>query len=225
MLIGTYRPVDVTLAQHPLKAVKQDLLVHQLCREIALQPLTEAEVGDYLAIEMAGALVPEGLAALIYRYSEGNPLFMVAALHHMRNRDVIAAANGTWQFNEPLDSTALEAPESLRQMIELQIERLSVDEQRVLEIASVRGVSFTADVGTTIDPEKFDSVCEDLSRRQLMVRRTGSSKFPDGTISDCYQFVHALYRDVFYRRQTPARRAKLQLRIGVPAGEALHLSA
>ena len=37
MLIGTYRPVDVTLAQHPLKTVEQDLLVHQLCREIALR--------------------------------------------------------------------------------------------------------------------------------------------------------------------------------------------
>jgi hypothetical protein len=39
MLIGTYRPVDVTLVGHPLKAVKQDLLVHHLCREIALEPL------------------------------------------------------------------------------------------------------------------------------------------------------------------------------------------
>jgi predicted ATPase len=102
--------------------------VHQLCREIALPPLTEADVGEYLAIEMAGGVVPEGLAALIYRYSEGNPLFMVAALEHMRNRDVIAVANGIWQFNEPLENIALEAPESLRQMIELQIERLSADE-------------------------------------------------------------------------------------------------
>jgi predicted ATPase/DNA-binding winged helix-turn-helix (wHTH) protein len=224
MLIGTYRPVDITLAQHPLKAVKQDLLVHQLCREIALQPLTEAQVADYLAIDMAGA-VPDGLAALIYRYSEGNPLFMVAAVDHMRNRYAITAANGTWQFNEPLENIALEAPESLRQMIEFQIEKLSAEEQRMLEIASVHGVSFTADVGSAVDPEKFESVCEDLSRRQFMLRRTGASQFPDGTISECYQFVHALYRDVFYRRQMPARRAKLQQRIGARATEALPLPA
>jgi predicted ATPase len=74
-LIGTYRPVDATLTQHPLKTVKQDLLVHQLCREIALKPLTEAEVAEYLGIESPGAPVPEGSAALIYRHSEGNPLF------------------------------------------------------------------------------------------------------------------------------------------------------
>jgi predicted ATPase len=228
MLIGTYRPVEITLAQHPLKMVKQDLLVHQLCREIALKPLTEAEVAEYLAIEMAGArVVPEGVAALIYRYSEGNPLFMVAALDHLRQRELIAVENGTWQFKVPLESIHLEAPESLRQMIELQIERLSAEEQRVLEIASVSGVSFTANVnalGTTVDREKFESVCEDLSRRQHMVRRRGSDQFQDGTISEGYEFAHALYRDVFYRRQPPARRAKLQLRIGERAGGALPLS-
>jgi predicted ATPase len=31
MILGTYRPVDVVLSQSPLKAIKQDLLVHQLC--------------------------------------------------------------------------------------------------------------------------------------------------------------------------------------------------
>src|ERR1700675_5007538 len=66
LVIGTYRPVDVTLAQHPLKGVKQDLLVHHLCREIALEPLAEAEVADYLAIESTGQAVPEGLAGPIY---------------------------------------------------------------------------------------------------------------------------------------------------------------
>ena len=210
MLIGTYRPVDVMLARHPLIMVKQDLLVHQLCREIALQPLTEAEVGEYLAIEMAGALVPAGLLQLIYRYSEGNPLFMVAALDHLRNRYEIAVADGIWQCNEPLESIALEAPESLRQMIELQIERLSAEEQRVLEVASVGGISFTSDVGRALDLEKFEYVCEDLSRRQLMVRRAESGQCADGSIFECYQFIHALYRDAFYHRQTPARRARLQ---------------
>ena len=53
-----------------------------------------------------------------------------------------------------------------------------------------------------------------------MVRRTGLLRFPDGTISQCYEFVHALYREVFYRRQPPGQRAKLQLRIGELAGEA-----
>jgi predicted ATPase len=213
MLVGTYRPVDVTLAQHPLKTVKQDLLVHQLCREIALKPLTEAEVAEYLAMEAAAGAVPEGLAALIYRHSEGNPLFMVAALDHVRERGLIAVENGTWQIKVPLETIELQAPESLRQLIELQIERLSEAEQRALEAASITGVSFTAHadkLDAPGDQEKFENLCEELSRRQHLVRRTGSQQFPDGTISQCYEFAHALYREVFYRRQAPGRRAKLQ---------------
>ena len=223
MLIGTYRPADVTLAEHPLKTVKQDLLVHHLCREIALQALTEAEVAEYLAIDSpGGAAVPEGLAALIFRHSEGNPLFMVIALDHMRDRGIIAIENETWQVKMPLETISLEAPESLRQLIELQIERLSAVEQRVLEVASVTGLSFTANVnalGATVDQEKFESVCEDLSRRQHMVRRAGPLQFPDGTISQCYEFAHALYREVFYRRQAPGRLAKLQVCVGEFAGQ------
>ena len=58
----------------------------------------------------------------------------------------------------------MEAPESLRDMIELQIEKLSANEQRVLELAST-GISFMAnanDLGTTLDQEKFENTCEDL---------------------------------------------------------------
>ncbi len=227
MLIATYRPVEVALAQHPLRTVKQDLLVHQLCREIALEPLTESEVGEYLAIEAPGVAVPEGLAGLIYRHSEGNPLFMVSALDHLRDRGLIAIENGSWQIKVPLESIHLEACETLREMIELQIEKLSADEQRVLEVASVTGMSFTANanaLGTSVDQENFENTCEDLSRRQHMVRRTGSRQFPDGSISQCYEFAHALYREVFYRRLAPGRRSQIHLDLGKQA-EGVYLSA
>jgi predicted ATPase/DNA-binding winged helix-turn-helix (wHTH) protein len=228
MLVGTYRPVEMTLAQHPLKTVKQDLLVHQLCREIAVKPLRESEVGEYLAIEAPAVAVPDGLARLIFRHSEGNPLFMVSAVEHLRGQGLIAIKDRTWQVKVPLESIPLEAPESLRQMIELQIEKLSPDEQRVLEVASVAGTSFTANTsafGTAADQQSFEQTCEDLSRRQQIVRRTGSRQFPDGIIAECYEFVHAMYREVFYRRQAPERRTRLLLAHSEAAVETFPLSA
>ena len=39
MVIGTYRPVDVILADHPLKGVKRELQAHGLCRELPLECL------------------------------------------------------------------------------------------------------------------------------------------------------------------------------------------
>ena len=220
MLIGTYRPVDVTLAEHRLEAVKQDLLVHQLCHEIALPLLKEAEVAEYLAIEAGDGAVPEGLAGLIYRHTEGNPLFMAAVLGHTQARGLIAVENGSWQIKAPLEKIDLEAPENLRRMIELQIEGLSEEEQRVLEAASLESIGRSrfavASRAPLIDlePEAFEHICETLCRRHHIVRSADSVEFPDGTVSACYEFVHTLYREEVYRRIARGRRAQLHRQMG-----------
>jgi predicted ATPase len=51
MLIATYRPTDVVIPDHPLRELKPDLSIHHLCREVALQPLGEDNVVEYLATE------------------------------------------------------------------------------------------------------------------------------------------------------------------------------
>ena len=77
MILGTYRPVDVVLSHSPLKAIKQDLLAHQLCSEVALERLEEPQIAQYLIAEY-GMDSPTDLANLVYRHSGGNALFMVA---------------------------------------------------------------------------------------------------------------------------------------------------
>jgi predicted ATPase/DNA-binding winged helix-turn-helix (wHTH) protein len=224
MLIATCRPLDWEPRDHPLKALKQDLLVHRLCREFALPPLTEAEVGEYLAARSSGTSLPQGLSALLHRHSEGNPLFMVAALDHMTKRALISRQNGSWRLQVPLAQIDLAVPDDLRRMIEAQLERLAVDEQRVLELASIAGASFSATVINAVadvDPQMFEDLCEDLSRRHQIVRWTATQHFPDGATSERYEFVHALYRQVLYDRVAPRRRAKLHQRIGARL-EVLH---
>ncbi len=217
LIIGTYRPVDVLLAEHPLKALKQDLLVHRLCHEIALEPLDRVHVAEYLAAESGGAALSEGLAGLIYQYSEGNPLFMVAALAHLTERGSILRENGSWKLNQPQEKVVLEVPESLRQLIETQIEHLSVEEQRALAGASVTGASFStavSSVAANMDVENFERLCDRLSRRHQLIRSADFLEFPGGAVSTRYQFVHALYREVMYRHQSTGRRANLHKCIG-----------
>jgi predicted ATPase/DNA-binding winged helix-turn-helix (wHTH) protein len=217
MLIGTYRSADVAFSDHPLKFVKQDLLVHRLCHEIALEPLGDGQVAEYLASSSSEASVLDGLAALIHRHSEGNPLFMVAALDHMTERGLISCQNGVWQLNIPLAEIDLEVPENLRQMIEAQLQCLTKEERRALEVASVAGGIFSCRVTASaadMEQEKFADLCEGLSHRALMVRPAGSQQFPDGTVSDRYEFVHALYREVFYGHLATGTKASLHERIG-----------
>src|SRR5258707_6914248 len=69
LLLGTYRPADLILSKSPLKALKQDLVLHDLSHEINLERLEEPDVAEYLEIHFAGGEFPEGFAKLIYRHS------------------------------------------------------------------------------------------------------------------------------------------------------------
>jgi predicted ATPase len=233
MVIGTYRPVDLVLCEHPLRALKQDLLVHHLCRRIALEPLRESDVGDYLAEESGGAALPAGLSGWLYRRSEGNPLFMVALLEDMIQRGFILREEEQWIFNLPGEEIDLDVPETLHQMIAAQIERLSFEEQRVLEAASLESLGHPRFAVTSraaavdMEPGVFEAMCETLSRRYHILRPAGSQELSDGSESACYEFVHTLYRNVCYQRIPPRLRATLywrigeEARVGQPRGSAL----
>jgi DNA-binding winged helix-turn-helix (wHTH) protein/tetratricopeptide (TPR) repeat protein len=216
LLVGTYRPVDATLSEHPINVLKQDLLVHQLCEEIPLEPLAERDIAEYLDTS-AQTNLQDGLARLLHRHSEGNPLFMVAALDHMFERDVLFRENGELKLRIPLEEVDLQVPETLRQMVEVQIDRLKPQEQQALEAASIEGATFTCTssaAATDTEPQHFEDLCENLARRDHVIRRLVAHQFPDGTISTRYQFLHVIYREVLYDRQAPGRRARSHRLIG-----------
>src|SRR4029453_4499335 len=75
LLLGTYRPADVIVSQSPLKALKQDLVIHKLCHEVGLERLEESDIVEYLTLRFGDRNFPAGLANLIYRHSGGNALF------------------------------------------------------------------------------------------------------------------------------------------------------
>jgi RNA polymerase sigma factor (sigma-70 family) len=106
---------------------------------------------------------------------------------------------------------------NLRQMIEARIERLSKEEQRVVEVASVVGVTFSAAcvaAAAQMDEVDAEDVCEELSRRHLILRPVDSQRFAAGAVSPCWEFEHALYRKVLYERLGQGRRARVHRHVG-----------
>lgn len=208
MVVATFRPLELALAEHPLQEVKRDLLLRKVCSELALAPLSEPEIERYLA--GLAASVPEGLAALVFRHTEGNPLFMIAALEDLMRRGLISRAAQAWTLHVPMAEVNVEVPETLRQMIETQIERLAPSQQAALEAASVVGSGFSIRVGACaadMAPDDFDELCDAIHRGHNLLKPTGLQGFPNGERSQRYEFFHSLYRDVFLRRLTPRRKA------------------
>src|SRR5262245_46771427 len=64
LLIGAYRQADVISSGHPLKGVQQELKMSRRCAELALEFLSEAAVGEYLAARFPDGRLPAKLARL-----------------------------------------------------------------------------------------------------------------------------------------------------------------
>ena len=220
MLLATYRPVEVILSGSPLRLLKQDLLVHRLCQEISLERLTEGEVEQYLAGKFPGSGLPQLLAPLIHRRSDGNPLFMVAVTDQLTEKGLIREDNGRWLATARMDRLDPGVPETLRQMLEAQVEQLTPLEQRVLRAASVAGRRFSAWAVSALvnneadgDATMVEEICEGLASRQQVLRRSGLQEPAGGPVSAQYEFRHILYREALYAQLPATRRSLLHLQI------------
>jgi DNA-binding winged helix-turn-helix (wHTH) protein/tetratricopeptide (TPR) repeat protein len=217
LLIVTYRPVDVAVRDHPLRGVKQELQAHRQCEELPLEYLRPEAVSDYLAVRYPQHRLPATLAELLHQRTDGNPFFLVNAVDYLQAEGKIAKPNSHWRLTVPLGDLEVGVPESIRQMIDKQIERLDREQQRVLEVAAVAGVEFSASaIASCLEQSlmQVEEQCEELARRQLFLRPTGVTTYPDETISTRYAFIHALYQEVLYQRVSGARRAHLHQMIG-----------
>src|SRR5262249_49442560 len=83
LVIGTYRPVDAQLRNHPLRTVKQQLQIHGRCQELALSFLSEAAVAEYIEARFPHGRFPHALIRIIHSRTEGNPLFMVNMVDYL----------------------------------------------------------------------------------------------------------------------------------------------
>jgi len=220
MVLATYRPEDAIVAGTPLRALKQDLIVHRLCRELGLAPLTPQQVGRYLQTEFQQTGIDSELAARIHRNSDGNPLFMVALLEGLERRGWIVREEGRWRLT--VDARELDpgVPDTLQQMLQVQLDQLTTAEQRLLRAASVAGLRFPAwavAAMTGTGDAAAEQLCESLAARQQFIREAGILEMPDGQASAQYEFKHSLYREVLYDRQPPAQRRQFHLRMAEKA--------
>jgi DNA-binding winged helix-turn-helix (wHTH) protein/tetratricopeptide (TPR) repeat protein len=216
LVLGTLRPADLILSESPLKGLKQDLLVHRLSREVELERLQEADVADSIAAEFGPGGLPTDLAPLIHRHSDGNPLFMTAMLDHLVQRGLLAKIEDRWTMAVPAEQLDPGVPDTLRQMLEIQLQHASEREQQLLKCASVAGQKFTGwSVETMLatDGSEHEEICDALAERQQFLKYAGTRDLPNGRSTTEYQFRHALYREVLYRLLTPRQRVTFHRRL------------
>jgi predicted ATPase len=143
-----------------------------LCEELVLDLFIEAEVEEYLRQRFGRSAALTELSQMIYRRTEGNALFMVNFVDYLLGQGLIAEAGSQLEVRADLPTLSEHVPDSLQQMLLRQIESLPADEQQLLGVASVSGMTFTAaEIAGVVErtPEEVEEVYDHLTRRELFV--------------------------------------------------------
>src|SRR5262249_25043070 len=175
-VLGAYRPLEGAVQNQPLRSVVQELRSHHPCQEVRLELLSAEEVQEYVHQRFGSRAVMEALGRRLYQRTDGNPLFLTASVEALIRQGVVSQEGGTWVVHGDLAVLDGALPEDLQQLITRQVEALSAAEQRLLEVASVSGVSFsTAEVAAGGQEEvgNIERRCVPVGRRGGVLAREG----------------------------------------------------
>jgi len=217
MILGTYRPVEAMVQGQPLRAVLTELRQHGQCVELALDYLSAAAVTAYLAQRFGDTRLVAGLARVLQQRTRGNPLFLTAVVDELVQQQVVAEGPEGWEVRAEVDTITAVVPPTLRALIELQLAHCSPEDQTLLAAASVAGVEFaTAAVAAGIEraDEEIEARCAALAHQGQFLQAHGQAAWPDGTVTGCYGFRHALYQEVVYQQIPASRQTRWHARIG-----------
>jgi predicted ATPase len=216
LIIGSYRPVDVILSEHPLRARVHELLARGYGQTIALELLTEVEVAAYLHQRLATAALPPTLTHWVFQRTDGNALFVVRMVECLLEQQRLTFEEGCWRLSSDLTTNVI--PETLQHLILAHFHNLLPEQQRLLEAASVAGAVYGGECrgrAATSPRGGSEEICEQLVQRGQFLKELGLATWPDGTVNSQYGFRHALYPEVLYQQLSAGRRMRMHLAIGV----------
>ena len=177
---------------------------------LALDGLDSSATAE-LAAGLLGSPLPRDLVDRLPASTDGNPLFVRELVRMLVDDAVIRRGDdGAWEL--AIDAEAVEVPPTIQSLLAARVERLPVDELRVLEFASVVGAEFSVGALRELlgDDAPIPTLLERMRRKELV--EPTSAYWGDEPI---HRFHHVLIRDAAYRRLLKGTRAELHQRVGM----------
>lgn len=160
------------------------------------------------------------LSRILHEKTEGNPLFMVQMLDHWKQKGLFNVFDGERDFDKVLHDVRIGAPESIRALVDNQMELLSDYDRGVLEAASIIGLEFSASEVAALLNEDIVAVenrCNHLSQHEQLLCQASSTQWPERRTASRYSFIHWIYQQVLFLHIPIARRSQLYERINLLA--------
>ncbi len=222
LIVGCYRPEDVAHGwddkPHPLQGVLSEFKRYfgEIGVDLDHEAGNEARRFVDALLDMEPNRLSETFRQTMFRHTAGHALFTAELLRDMRERgDLQMDEAGRWVEGPALDWETL--PTRVEGMIEARIGRLPPELQQALQVASVEGEEFTAEVVACVQRSEEQDLVRRLSaevgRRHRLVS-TPSLEWLGAQHLSRYRFRHNLFQKYLYQTLDGAERAYLHAEVG-----------
>jgi class 3 adenylate cyclase/tetratricopeptide (TPR) repeat protein/ribosomal protein L40E len=178
-------------------------------RQLRIDPLPPESSEALLQGLLGDDLGLAPLKRLLVEQTEGNPFFLEESVRTLVETGALRGERGAYRLAKPVESLAI--PATAKAILAARIDRLSPDDKRLLQAASVIGKDVPFTLLEAIADEQSDRLRQGLGQLQAGEFLYEARLFPDLE----YTFKHALTHDVSYQSLLQDRRCELHRRIMV----------
>jgi tetratricopeptide (TPR) repeat protein len=201
-LIGTYRGDGVE--RTALGALLADLQRDQGAARLALRGLT-VDDAEQLVQAITGRRPARAFMKSLTSETSGNPFFIREVVQHLKDAGELDQVDGT---KSATPAARPFVPESVKEVINQRLVRLTEQCNRALSLASVLGREFRLDVLARVGAFNEDELLDALE-----AAHAAGLIVEDHGVQGRFSFSHALIREVLYEKLSVTRRIRLHCRI------------
>lgn len=217
LLIATCRGEEAAAAGSSVNQALTELEARGICDSIELSRLDEATLREYLDRRFGLGEDSAQLASLLFKATEGHPLFAVSLVQLFIQRGDLQHTGQAWRLTTPIDRLRVVIPRTVEAVIRRKLAALEDADRRLLQHASIEGQEFSTAVLSALtgdDSATLEERLEALAKGPRLVAVVGPERYVDATWGARYQFAHAVYHNLVYQDLTPSRRAGLHRQVG-----------
>jgi tetratricopeptide (TPR) repeat protein len=175
--------------------------------QLRLDPLPTASAEELLQALLGDDLSLTPLKRLLIARTEGNPFFLEESVRTLEEMRVLVGERGAYRLAQPLAS--LHVPATVQSVLAARIDRLPLEEKRLLQTAAVIGTEVSLPLLQAIAEVPEEALHRGLAHLQAAEFLYETRLFPERD----YTFRHALTHEVAYGGLLQDRRRVLHGRI------------
>jgi serine/threonine protein kinase/tetratricopeptide (TPR) repeat protein len=157
---------------------------------LALGAMSDDDVARLAATRLAAEEVPSDLLRGIATKSAGNPLYVEEYIKALTDAGAVEVRDGRVAFRPEI--AEVEVPKNLRGIVSARLARLSPADRQLVQLASVAGARFSAELLADVSGDSVDTVSAALAG---LVERGVVARLPSGDFGFAHDLVSDVLRD------------------------------